>query len=394
MSATILKNARVVAPQGVFAGQVGIEAGRIAWVAPDDPATRPSDLQALAPSAHAPEAEDLEGDYLLPGLVECHTDHLERMLVPRPGVLWPSPLPAFLAHDVQMAAAGVTTVLNALCCGQFHMKSMRREILSGAVVALDKAARLGLCRCEHLLHLRCELADPLMPEYFEPYADHSRLRLVSLMDHTPGQRQFVDPAQYRRFFQARANWTDQEFAEALPRLLDDHKRHAGAHKAAIVAHCRAKGLPMATHDDATAAHVDEALQDGAAVSEFPTSLEAARTARRGGMKVLMGSPNVVRGTSHTGNISAMDLAREGLLDILSSDYAPMSLMQAVFALHNALGLPLQRAVAMASSTPARVLGLEDRGAVTPGLRADLVRVRVVDGWPVARAVWREGERVL
>lgn len=394
MNATVFKNAQVVSPEGVFFGQVGVEAGRIAWVAPDEAGPRSFGLEALSPSARAPDVEDLEGDYLLPGLVESHTDHLERLLVPRPGVLWPTPLPAFLAHDVQMAAAGTTTVLNALCCGQFHMKSLRREILSGAVAALDEASSLGLCRSEHLLHLRCELADPLMPEYFAPYADHPRLCLVSLMDHTPGQRQFADPDQYRRFFQSRANWTDREFAEALPKLLDEQKRHAETHKAAIVAHCRAKGLPMATHDDATVRHVEQALADGAAVSEFPTSLEAARAARRGGMKILMGSPNVVRGASHTGNISALDLARAGLLDMLSSDYAPMSLMQAVFALSKIPELPLERAVAMASATPARVLGLHDRGAIAPELRADLVRVRLVDDWPVVRAVWREGEKVL
>ena len=380
MKGLILTNAQVVAPDRVFLGTVIMKNGMI------DEAT-PGIIRSQG-------VIDCGGDYLLPGLVESHTDHLEKMLVPRPGVLWPSPLSALMAHDAQMVHAGVTTVLDALCCGQFHESSLRRIILDNSVEAIDQAMEQGLPRADHFLHLRCELADPDMPRFFEPYSEHSRLRLVSLMDHTPGQRQFIDPKEYRRFFQARANWTDEQFEAELPRLLEDQKRHADLHKGSVVMHCQKRGIPMASHDDATADHVNEARGDGVAVSEFPTTLEAARRARELGLMILMGSPNVVRGASHTGNISALELAKEGLLDILSSDYAPISILHAVFALHRNLGVPLPVSTAMASATPAKVLGFTDRGAIEPGLRADMLRVSLAGEVPVVRSVWREGRMVM
>lgn len=380
MNRRILTNALVVAPDRVYLGTVAMRDGAI-----ED--ARPGIVRNA-------EALDCGGDYLLPGLVESHTDHLEKMMVPRPGVLWPSPLAAFMAHDVQMVHAGVTTVLDALCCGQFHESSLRQVILDHSIEALDTATTQGLLRAEHFLHLRCELADPNMLRFFEPYADHSRLRLVSLMDHTPGQRQFCDPKEYRRFFQSRANWTDAAFEAALPRLVEDQRRHAAEHKGKVVAHCTRHGIPMASHDDATTDHVDEARRDGVAVSEFPTTRAAATRAKENRMKILMGSPNVVRGASHTGNISALELAQEGLLDILSSDYVPMSILHAVFALHQKLGIPLPETTAMASATPAKVLGFTDRGAIEPGLRADMVRVSLAGEVPIVRSVWREGRMVL
>jgi alpha-D-ribose 1-methylphosphonate 5-triphosphate diphosphatase len=380
LSGFILTNALVVTTERVFLGSIRVEEGLV--------------LDTFPGIVRGRDVVDCGGDYLLPGLVESHTDHLEKMLVPRPGVLWPSPLSAFMAHDAQMAFAGVTTVLDALCCGQFHESSLRRTILNSSVAAIDQAAMHGLPRADHFLHLRCELADPDMPSFFEPHAGHSKLRLVSLMDHTPGQRQFNDPQVYRRFFQSRANWTDEGFEMELPRLIADQKRHAGRNKDTVVTRCRRRGVPMASHDDASMDHVGQAHEDGVAISEFPTTLEAARRARELGMKILMGSPNVVRGASHTGNVSGLELAREGLLDILSSDYAPLSSLHAVFTLHRKLGLSLPEAAAMASATPAGVLGFSDRGSLTPGKRADVVRVSLAGEVPVVRSVWRAGCKVL
>ena len=379
MKRLVLTNAQIVTPDRVYLGTVVMSGGVIEDASPG--------------IVRSQGAVDCGEDYLLPGLVESHTDNLEKMLVPRAGVLWPSPLSALMAHDVQMVHAGVTTVLDALCCGQFHESSLRQVILDHSVEAIDKATSQGLLRAEHYLHLRCELADPNMLRFFEPYSGHSRLKLVSLMDHTPGQRQFCDPKEYRRFFQSRANWTDEGFEAALPKLIEDQRRHAAEHKARVVEHCTRQCIPMASHDDATTDHVDEARGDGVIVSEFPTTREAAARAKQNNMKILMGSPNVVRGSSHTGNISALELAETGLLDILSSDYAPISILHAVFALHRKLGISLPEATAMASSTPASVLGFSDRGAISTGLRADIIRVALTGEVPVVRSVWRQGRMV-
>jgi alpha-D-ribose 1-methylphosphonate 5-triphosphate diphosphatase len=161
----------------------------------------------------------------------------------------------------------------------------------------------------------------------------------------------------------------------------------------VVSLAKARGVKLASHDDATPDHIREAVEAGVAIAEFPTTREAAAAARSAGLSILGGAPNVVRGVSHSGNASALDFARAGLLDILSSDYVPVSLLHGAFRLADEIGIPLNEAVAKVTANPAASVGLDDRGALVEGLRADLVRVRVVDGLPIARAVWRGGERI-
>jgi len=161
----------------------------------------------------------------------------------------------------------------------------------------------------------------------------------------------------------------------------------------VIALAREHGTVLASHDDTTPEHVDEAIDDGISISEFPTSIDAAAHAHRRGMKVVMGAPNVVRGGSHSGNVSAIDLVRKDLLDGLSSDYVPSSLMQSVFLLNQSEGIDLAKAVALVSANPARMVGLNDRGVIEIGKRADFSRVRLIDGVPVILSVWREGKRV-
>ena len=163
---------------------------------------------------------------------------------------------------------------------------------------------------------------------------------------------------------------------------------------AIAEACAERRIAIASHDDATLDHVAESEAFGVSIAEFPTSMEAAGASHAAGMAVLMGAPNIVRGKSHSGNISAKALAEAGVLDVLSSDYVPFSLMQAPFVLADldpVLGLPA--AIRMVTATPARAVGLEDRGRIAPGLRADIVRVRRPSCLPAVRSVWREGRRV-
>lgn len=374
----IVNNARVVAEDRVFEGGVVLEGERIVEVFEGSP----------------PEKADLDmgGDYLLPGLVEMHTDHLETQFIPRPGILWPSSMAALLAHDNQIIGSGITTVLNGICCGEMHEGKRRKELLAMSIMAVRKARAEKLLRSDHLLHLRCEVCDPLAMDHFQPYAREELVKLVSIMDHTPGQRQFTDPAKYRSYYR-NMNWTDEEFTEVVRQAKQAQERCAPEFRAMIMAQCRELNIPVASHDDTTVEHVEHAHGQGMAISEFPTSLSAARKARELGMAIVLGAPNVVRGGSHSGNVSARDLAAQGLLDVLSSDYVPGSLMHAPFVLHQELGLDLHQAVNTVSANPARVLGLDDRGAIAPGRRADLVRVAEVDKHPVVRAVWRQGVRV-
>ena len=155
----------------------------------------------------------------------------------------------------------------------------------------------------------------------------------------------------------------------------------------------AVGAALASHDDRTAEEVAENDADGIRISEFPVSMLAASAARARGMQVIAGAPNIVRGGSHSGNVAAADLVRVGAVDAFASDYVPASLVEAAFACVGQTGITLPHGVALVTDHPAGMAGLTDRGRIEVGRRADLVRVRVHEGLPIVRQVWRGGERV-
>ncbi|TDV34437.1 alpha-D-ribose 1-methylphosphonate 5-triphosphate diphosphatase [Paraburkholderia caballeronis] len=376
----LIKNARIVTRDEVFTGTLRVEDGRIA------------DLSRGTTSAR--DAEDWDGDYLLPGLVELHTDNLEKHLAPRPGVLWNIDA-AFVIHDAQVAAAGITTVFDALAIGTRLSVGVRgRDVQMQSADALARFSQKKLLRADHFLHLRCEIATSDVVELFDTLSPHPLMRLASVMDHTPGQRQWHDRTQWRRYQERHGKWTDEQAETTLAELADEQQRFAEMHRREIVERCAARGIPLASHDDTLVEHVEQAAAEGIALAEFPTTRAAAEEAHRRGIATVMGAPNVVRGGSHSGNVSALELAQAGLLDILSSDYVPSSLLTAAFDLVDKVDWTLPRAVATVSAEPARKAGLNDRGAIEPGLRADFVRVTMLDALPVPRATWREGTRVV
>lgn len=377
--AVVLTNAQVVTRQDVFSGTVVAEGGVLRAV--DDRGTT------------IRTALDLEGDYLLPGIVELHTDMLEKHWAPRPGVQWPAAA-AVVAHDAQLAAAGITTVLDGLAVGYIIETGQRPRDPAPMARAIRSVQETGLLRCEHFLHMRCEVSTEWVLRDLEPFAPDPMVRLVSLMDHTPGQRQFVRVDKYREYNQGKYGLSDAQMDDLIEKRLTDQALYGERHRAAIVELCRKRGLALASHDDATAAHVEEAVEEGVTIAEFPTTLEAARAARAFDLAIVAGAPNLVCGRSHSGNVSAAELAAHGLLDILSSDYVPVSALHGAFLLHLRYGMDLPTAIATISLTPAQRVRMDDRGEIAVGKRADLIRVRVVDDVVAVRAVWREGERVV
>ena len=350
-----------------------------------------------AGTSSLPGAIDLEGDYLWPGMVEVHTDNFERHLMPRPAVRWDD-APALLAHDAEIASSGITTVLDALGVGEADPESVRGSEWDTVLDHIAEFSQRGLLRAEHLLHVRCELPAPNTLSLFEPFKDNPLVRMISLMDHTPGQRQWENIQHAWVYFSGKKGWSQAKFEARVDQAREDQVRYAQPHRAFFTAYCKEHGITLASHDDTTVAHVEEAHAEGATVSEFPTTVAAAQAAHARGMVTIMGGPNVVRGGSHSGNVSAIELARLGLMDILSSDYVPGSLLSATLRLTETAGLSLPQAVALVTRNPAVCIGLHDRGQIAQGLRADLIQVRMVtlaDGRQqgVVRAVWRGGVRV-
>jgi len=379
MTETVLTNARIVLGDRVISGTVASKGDEISDVSEG--------------RSQLPSAIDCEGDFLIPGLIELHTDNLERHIMPRPATFWPSDA-AVMGHDREIAAAGITTVFNALCVGEVHSRSARVQLLGEMSDAIEEHLAEGALKVDHYFHWRCEVSYGGMIELLEPLMSYSRLRLLSVMDHTPGQRQFMDIQRYKDYYVGKFGMDEDELAAFIAQREADQRNYSANNRAAVVQFARERDLTLASHDDATVEHVDEAVRDGMQIAEFPTTIESASASHAAGLSVLMGAPNIVRGMSHSGNVSARELGQHGVLDILSSDYVPGSLLYGALLLEqSADSITLPQAIATVTSNAARAVGLDDRGEIAVGRRADLVLYRATRKAPIIRDVWRGGRKV-
>ncbi len=381
MNEHILTNAQLILRDEVVQGTLVVRDGKIAEISEG--------------KSQLSQAEDLGGDFLLPGLIELHTDNQEKYFTPRPKVDWPAHM-AMATHDAQLVAAGITTSFDSVALGDVAGDSTRVEKLDAMVKAIVASQNAGINRANHLLHLRCEVSYPGLMDFFERYIGEDLVKLVSLMDHAPGQRQFPPEniPKYREYYQGKYGYTDTEIDTFIVEQQANSAKYSDRYRRTICEICNDRGIATASHDDATIAHAQESAELGMQVAEFTTTMEAAKASHELGLKVLMGAPNVVRGGSHSGNIAAKDLAKAGVLDILSSDYYPSSLLQAAFMVADLDNdYSLSDAIALVTANPAQASNLFDRGVLQQGLRADLVQVKSHQVMPLIQRVWNQGKRV-
>ena len=379
MSANLcLANAQLVLSDRTALGSITIEAGVISEITEGD----------SIPSG----ALDCGGDLVLPGLVELHTDNVERHIEPRPEVDWPH-LPALLAHDAELASTGITTVFDAMRVGSIHSgKGRYIDYARKLADELLSARAAGMFKISHFLHLRAEICSETLLEELAAFGPKDRVGIVSLMDHTPGQRQFRDMTALKTYVAKKRGMNDAEFAEHVQNLLGLQERFGAKHEKGAVSEATRLGAVLASHDDTTAEHVATSATNGVGFAEFPTTVEAAMACREQGIAVMMGAPNLIRGGSHSGNVAAEDLAKQDLLDIVSSDYVPSALLLSAFHLAR-IWDDLPRAVATVTRNPAQAARLDDRGVLQIGMRGDVLRVRQTEAAPLLRGVWSQGTKI-
>lgn len=379
----VLAGGSVVLADRVVTADLAIEDGAIVAIA--EPSAR---------HRHGPVV-DCAGCDILPGFVDLHTDNVERHVEVRPGMFWP-PARAVLGHDAELASAGVTTAFDAITLGGGFADGARQEAAIATIAAFDRARAERLLRVDHQLHLRCELSDaglPALLDRLDGLGGDVRPRLVSLMNHTPGQRQWRDLRKFRAHYVRRYGLSDAELAALIAARQHSERESLPANRQRALAFAALTAARLASHDDTDASDVDDAVAAGCVLSEFPTTAAAAAYAAARGLSIIAGAPNLVRGASHSGNVSAAELAGAGHLHVLASDYSPASLLQAVYLLRDRDGWPLPDAARTVSLTPARIMGLDDRGAIAAGCRADVIVVSHTGVGPVIRETWAGGRRV-
>ncbi|GAA6163475.1 alpha-D-ribose 1-methylphosphonate 5-triphosphate diphosphatase [Pelagimonas sp. KU-00592-HH] len=375
----ILANATLVLPDETIRGSIVVKDGMIAAV----------DSGTAVPAG----AEDCEGDFVAPGLIELHTDNLERHIHPRPKVDWPHQA-AIVAHDAELASVGITTVFDAIRVGSIisdpnkkygkYARQMASEILS--------MREHGGLKISHHLHLRAETCSETLIDELAEFGPEDRVGIVSLMDHTPGQRQFTDMSKFESYIRGKYAMPADGFSEYCDFLFGLREKLGEKHEKATVDAAKRFGAVLASHDDTTSEQVAVSASYGIHLAEFPTTVEAAKACRENQIANIMGGPNLVRGGSHSGNVAAIDLADLDLLDIISSDYVPASLLLSAVQLGQHWG-DMAKGLATVTATPAKMTELHDRGRLETGMQGDLIRFRLTEGVPALRAVWSKGNRV-
>jgi alpha-D-ribose 1-methylphosphonate 5-triphosphate diphosphatase len=359
-----LRDLQIVLPDRTIEGALRIEDERIAEI-----------VEGPAPLAAHAHGVPCHGLIAIPGIIDMHGDMLEGEAEPRPGADFPIDM-AILELDKRLAASGITTAYAAISFWETVRRGKQRSAERACQMVEAIHAHRDALLVDLLVHARYEVTMPAVAPPLIELLSQGGIHLLSLMDHTPGQGQYRDVEQYVSFIAQwrNANPADVE-AETRERIRKVQNEPSPWRLVAdMVALAAAQGIPIASHDDDTADKIDLMADLSVTISEFPVTLEAAREARRRGMAVAMGAPNVLRGVSHSGNLSGLQAIEAGVVDILAADYSPAALLQAAFALESAQVLPLHEAVKLISQNVADALGLDDRGRIAVGLCADAALV--------------------
>ncbi|MES9991409.1 MAG: alpha-D-ribose 1-methylphosphonate 5-triphosphate diphosphatase [Candidatus Thiodiazotropha sp.] len=371
---TCLTHARVVLRDEVLSdAAILIEDGMITAIDP------------LASNGY--QSIDLQGKWLLPGMVDLHCDALEKEVEPRPNVHFPLTF-ACAQADKRNAAAGITTVYHALSFAHDELGVRNNHFAAEIARAVHHWHPHGLV--DNRVHCRYEITDETgLPILKELLAEQS-MHLISMMDHTPGQGQFKDMAAYRDYLTRTYKKTADEVEVIVERKVEAASgAYARMYELALAAH--AEGISVASHDDDSAERIKTMSAIGADISEFPISIEAAKAAKAAGMSTIVGAPNIIRGKSQSGSMRALDAIQEGVADCLCADYAPATLIMAIMALPGQSDLDLPSAVRLVTANPAKAAKLDDRGVIEVGKRADLIAVGEPGGLPQVTDAWVHGK---
>ena len=335
---------------------------------------------------------DATGLLVLPGFIDLHSDAIENEIQPRPGGRFPLEMALFELNK-KLASCGITTMYHSLSFSMTDKNEIRQPDTAREIVRTIKDLDRHL-DIRNRVHARYEMIDIGCASLLEELVEEGLVDLFSVMDHTPGQGQFVSMDAFKEYYGAVDHMNAEELEALAERRLRARRTLDMSHVVRLTRLCAEMGIPMASHDDDTLEKVRWVKSLGIALSEFPVTVEAASGAAEEGIHVLMGAPNILRGRSLTKNLSGRQAVQKGWCDIMGSDYSPASMLHALFALDRLGILPFNEIVNMVSLNPARAVGLDlETGAIREGLKADLVLVDTATRVPVIVGTIVEGRPV-
>ncbi|GAB4289943.1 MAG: alpha-D-ribose 1-methylphosphonate 5-triphosphate diphosphatase [Methylophaga sp.] len=337
----------------------------------------------------AVEVVDARGRLLMPGLIDLHCDALEKEVEPRPNVHFPLDF-AVAQADKRNASSGITTVYHAIAFANDELGLRNNDFAAQIARAVHDWAPHGLI--DNRVHCRYEITDESGLPVLLDLLENDDIHLLSLMDHTPGQGQFKNMAAYRDYLARSYKKSEAELDDIIDKKLGAAEG-AFERVKTLIAAAHAKGVSVASHDDDNRERVDTMSSLDVQISEFPINMEAASAARERGMSTVFGAPNILRGKSQSGSMKALDAIEAGVADCLCADYAPAALIVAVMNLPTLTDIDLAGAVRLVTLNPAKAAGLDDRGEIAVGKRADLIMVDTPAGLPQVGRVWLKGQTV-
>lgn len=378
---TLIKNGNIILPDRVdYGGSVLIGDGRILKI-------------NTADESEADEVIDASGRFVMPGMIDIHSDMIESYIQPRSTALMDFSM-GFMEAERVLTMCGITTMFHSISMykeGAWDVKEIRRPSCVKKLVKLVSDYQKGMRLIRHRYHLRYEIDNIECYDEVKQMLEEKTVNLLSFMDHSPGQGQYRDLEIYRKHLEEGINEvSDAEFEEIVRR--EKEKESLSFHQLKEMADlARSNGVSVASHDDDSVEKLQVNREFGVKISEFPVTLDIAREAVKQGFLTVLGAPNVLLGGSHSGNLSAVDAIRAGAASILVSDYYPQALLQAVFRLYRDGELPLWEATALVTKNPAEAVGMDGEiGTIEEGKKADLLIVSDEHAFPAVEKVFVDG----
>lgn len=382
----IITNGKIVLPGQMADGAIAIIDGRITAVLHDELAI--SNWIKLHPQSINIDAKQ---QYILPGLIDIHCDAIEKEVQPRPNTLFPLDM-ALLEFERKLPVHGITTMYHSLSLGVGL--SLRGDHLLTGMIEHINSYRNKRSMIRNRIHLRFEVSHLAGMPIVERFLNEKAIDYLSFMDHSPGQGQYREHGSFERYVMKNQGVGVVEVRAIVDNLIQQRQLVNGDHLKNLSKLAAEAGIAVASHDDDSVEKVDESLDYGVSVCEFPINMVTAKYASNRGLHVCVGAPNVVRGASHDNNLKAVDAIAAGAAHILCSDYHPSSMLSAVFKLADEGIAALPAAVRMVSLHPAQALGVDgDIGSIELGKAADLIIVDRYDGLPWVTATIIGGQIV-